>query len=52
MILSREVGSDFEIDENGVLTKYNGNGGDVVIPEGVTEIVASTFRYYSSLISI
>ena len=29
--------SDFII-ENGVLTKYVGPGGDVVIPEGVTEI--------------
>lgn len=29
--------SDFVI-ENGVLTKYVGSGGDVVIPEGVTEI--------------
>ena len=25
----------FEIDENGVLIKYNGSGGDVVIPDGV-----------------
>lgn len=25
---------DFEIDENVVLVKYNGEGGDVVIPEG------------------
>ena len=29
--------SDFVI-ENGVLTKYNGPGGDVVIPDGVTKI--------------
>lgn len=29
--------SDFQI-ENGVLVKYTGNGGDVVIPEGVTSI--------------
>lgn len=28
---------DFVI-ENGVVTKYNGNGGDVVIPEGVKEV--------------
>ena len=38
MILSGEAESDFEIDENGVLTKYHGDGGDVVIPEGITEI--------------
>ena len=33
---------DFVI-ENGVLTKYNGPGGDVTIPEGVTEIGSSAF---------
>lgn len=36
---------DFEIDENGVLTKYVGTGGDVVIPEGVTSIGDSAFQY-------
>ena len=34
--------SDFII-ENGVLTKYVGPGGDVVIPDGVVEIGASAF---------
>ncbi len=34
--------SDFII-ENGVLTKYTGAGGDVVIPEGVTEIQNGVF---------
>ena len=29
--------NDFEI-ENGVLVKYTGAGGDVVIPDGVTSI--------------
>ncbi len=29
---------EFEIDENGVLVKYNGSGRDVVIPDGVTKI--------------
>lgn len=33
---------DFVI-ENGVLKKYNGPGGDVVIPEGVTEIGERAF---------
>ena len=33
---------DFVI-ENGVLTKYVGPGGDVVVPEGVTEIRKSAF---------
>lgn len=36
---------EFEIDENGVLTKYNGSGGDVVIPEGVTGIGTNAFKY-------
>ena len=34
--------SDFII-ENGVLTKYVGPGGDVVIPAGVTEIKNGSF---------
>ena len=29
--------NDFEI-ENGILKKYTGPGGDVVIPDGVTTI--------------
>ena len=33
---------DFVI-ENGVLQKYKGPGGDVTIPEGVTEIESSAF---------
>ena len=40
--------SDFII-ENGVLKKYVGPGGDVVIPEGVTEIGENAFCYYESL---
>ncbi len=35
--------SDFVI-ENGVLKKYVGHGGDVVVPEGVTEIAANAFN--------
>ena len=34
--------NDFVI-ENGVLKKYVGPGGDVVIPEGVTSIAAHAF---------
>lgn len=33
---------DFVI-ENGVLKKYTGSGGQVVIPDGVTKIAAGTF---------
>ena len=35
--------SDFEI-ENGVLVRYTGGGGDVRIPDGVTQISESAFR--------
>ena len=48
--------SDFKI-ENGVLVKYVGPGGDVVIPEGVTEIgikafVRGGFEFSSTVTSI
>ena len=43
--------NDFVI-ENGVLKEYQGQGGDVVIPEGVTNIGASAFSGCSSLASV
>ncbi len=43
--------SDFLI-ENGVLTRYTGNGGDVTIPDGVTEIGERAFFDCASLTSI
>lgn len=43
--------SDFVI-ENGVLTKYTGPGGDVVIPENVTTIGACAFSKCSNLTSV
>lgn len=44
--------SDFVIDENGVLTKYQGSGGDVVIPDGVTAIGTRAFSSCKNLTSI
>ncbi len=43
--------SDFVI-ENGVLKKYVGPGGDVVVPEGVTEIGEWAFSRIDTLTSI
>ncbi len=42
-IVAQAASGDFTI-ENGVLTKYNGSGGNVVIPDGVTEIGKYAFR--------
>ena len=44
-------GNDFVI-ENGVLKRYAGPGGDVVIPEGVTEILYGVFSGYGNVNSI
>ena len=43
---------DFEIDGNGVLVKYKGAGGDVVIPDRVTAIGNNAFRFCDSLPSV
>lgn len=43
--------SDFVI-KNGVLKKYNGNGGNVEIPEGVTEISKNAFKNREDISSI
>ncbi len=42
---------DFVI-ENGLLTKYEGPGGNVEIPEGVTEIGSRAFQYCKGLTDI
>ena len=38
---------EFKIDTDGRLYEYNGDGGDVVIPDGVTSIGDGVFRYSS-----
>ena len=43
--------SDFEI-EDGVLVKYLGKGGDVVIPDGVTEIGDEAFMDCANLLFV
>lgn len=43
--------NDFVI-ENGVLTRYTGPGGDVVIPAGVTEIGSGAFFWCRSLTGV
>ncbi len=43
--------SDFVI-ENSVLTKYQGLGGDVTIPEGVTEIACNAFEGCDNVTSV
>ena len=44
--------SDFVIDENGVLTAYNGSGGDVVVPDGIVSIGEGVFANRSDLTGI
>lgn len=44
--------SDFVIDEDGVLTAYQGAGGDVVIPDGVTKIETQAFYNQTSVTSV
>ena len=42
---------DFEIEE-GVLVEYRGQGGDVIIPSGVTAIGDEAFWLCSALTSV
>jgi len=47
------TGPEFDVDQ-GVLLKYNGAGGDVVIPDnlGITSIGSNAFSYSSTLTSV
>ena len=42
----------FEIDENGVLTRYTGSGGEVTVPAGVTKIGMVAFANCTSLTGV
>ena len=46
-----DLSEDFEI-ESGVLVAYNGTGGDVVIPDGVTAIGPGAFQDCTALKSV
>lgn len=45
------VTGDFTV-KNGILTKYNGSGGNVVIPQGITSIGYIAFSCCSRLTNI
>lgn len=52
LVQSNDSDSDFEIDEKGVLTDYNGNDSDVVIPDGVTAIGSYAFAGCDTIMSV
>ncbi len=52
LVQSNDSDSDFEIDEKGVLTDYNGNDSDVVIPDGVTAIESYAFAGCDTITSV
>ena len=47
-----EEGDIFVIDDSGVLVQYNGPGGDVIIPDGVTAIGDMAFWECENLTSV
>ena len=52
LVQSNDSDSDFKIDEKGVLTDYNGNDSDVVIPDGVTAIGSYAFAGCDTITSV
>jgi len=51
-IVTMGTENDFKIDENGVLTSYNGNGGIVIIPKGVIRIKNNAFSGHSNITEV
>ena len=49
--LGKPAPPDFEI-ENGVLVRYRGKGGDVIVPDGVKSIAPGAFRGCGGLTSV
>ena len=39
-----ETIGDFKVDENGMATEYNGSGGPVTIPDGITSLAPALFN--------
>ena len=50
--VSAQAEGDFTIDANGVLTKYNGKGTNVTVPEGVTALGSYAFSGCTSLTKV
>lgn len=48
---SAQAANDFVI-ENGVLAKYTGSGGDVIIPDGIVKIGDDAFSHCTSLTGV
>jgi len=46
-----DAAPEFDI-QNGVLKQYNGDGGKVVVPDGVTAIGAGAFKECKTLTSV
>ena len=51
-LVTENVDSDFNIDGTGILIRYRGAGGDVVIPDSVTGIGVGAFANCGSLKSV
>jgi len=54
IMLTVQVSADTDefVIENGVLTKYNGAGGNVIIPDGVTALGGNLFRDVTNITTI